>query len=150
MNKKFTEQRSRDQVELGTEFTPVFNEEGLIPCITVDDHTGEVIMFAWMNEEALEQTLQSGKATYYSRSREMIWVKGEISGRYQNVRRILVDCDQDVVQLKVDVDGEGSCHRGFRSCFYRTISDSDPSRLRFIEDKPAFDPDEVYGNRKSS
>ncbi|MEX2572802.1 MAG: phosphoribosyl-AMP cyclohydrolase [Balneolaceae bacterium] len=146
MKKKYAERKDRDQIELGTELAPKFDEHGLIPCVTVDNRSGDVLMFAWMNEEALTLTLDSGTATYYSRSREKIWVKGETSGRHQKVQKMLVDCDQDVIQLRVDVEGDGTCHRGYRTCFYRAVSGDDSTRLFFVEDRPVFDPEDVYGN----
>ncbi len=146
MSRYFAERTSRDQVELGTEFAPLFNEEGLIPCITVDATSGEILMFAWMNEEALRETLHTGRAVYYSRSRQQLWVKGETSGRTQKVRQVLVDCDQDVIQLRVDPAVEGACHRGYRSCFYRAVSERDSRELKFIDEKPSFNPETVYGD----
>ncbi len=144
----FAERKDKKQIELGTELAPAFNEHGLIPCITSDAGTGEILMFAWMNREAFKLTLKTKKATYFSRSREKIWVKGESSGRVQHIKQILVDCDQDVIQLRVEVEGEGVCHRGYRSCFYREISNPETGRLTFVEDAPAFDPEEVYGKNK--
>lgn len=146
MTKKIlTERENRDQIELGSDLAPKFNEDGLIPCITVNAVDGEILMFAWMNRESLLQTLDSGKATYYSRSRKKVWVKGETSGRTQYVEQILVDCDQDVIQLRVRVEGEGACHRGYRTCFYRAVSDSSTGQLEFIEEEPVFNPEDVYG-----
>lgn len=141
---KFHNRNTVDQIEKGTQFAPEFNKEGLIPCITVDATTSEVLMFAWMNREALSRTMETGKAVYYSRSRKSIWVKGESSGRVQEVEKILVDCDQDVMQLKVRVKKEGACHRGFRSCFYRKVKDHKTGELEFEIKNPSFDPDKVY------
>ncbi len=134
-----------DQIELGTDFKPNFNSQGLLPCIVVDHRSGEVLMFAWMNAEALSQTLQTKKATFFSRSRNKLWVKGEVSGRVLHVKQALVDCDQDVIQLKVEVAGEGVCHRGYRTCFYRAVDNLNPVKLEFVEDAPVFDPGDVYG-----
>jgi len=139
---------NEDELELGLRFAPQFNDQGLIPCITVDDRDGDVLMFAWMNREALQRTLETGRATYFSRSRQTLWVKGESSGRWQEVRRLLTDCDQDVIQLRVVPQEEGSCHRGYRSCFYRAVSEEDPQQLEFVESGPVFDPDEVYSAQK--
>ena len=141
---KFHNRNTVEQIEKGTQFAPEFNKDGLIPCITVDAGSGEVLMFAWMNREALSKTLETGKAVYYSRSRKSIWVKGESSGRVQEVEKILVDCDQDVIQLKVRVKKEGACHRGYRSCFYRKVKDHKTGELEFEIKKPSFDPDKVY------
>lgn len=143
-NDIFAERTDKEQIELGIKLTPKFDENGLIPCITVDSGSGEILMFAWMDREALQETLKSGTATYFSRSRGKLWVKGEVSGRVQQVDEIRVDCDQDVIQLRVTVKGEGACHRGYRSCFYRSVSDRSTGKLTFIEDKPVFDPDDVY------
>jgi len=141
----FNKRVNTGQIELGTDFAPRFDEEGRIPCITVDIEDKEVLMFAWMNREALKQTVETGKATYYSRSRDKIWVKGETSGRIQYVKKILVDCDQDVIQLHIEMEQPGSCHNGFKSCFYRKLSDTQQGKLVFVEDEPVFDPKEVYG-----
>ena len=140
----FSKRINKQQIELGKDFAPKFNERGLIPCITVDADSSEVLMFAWMNKEALIKTIESGKATYYSRSRDKIWVKGESSGRYQKVEKILVDCDQDVVQIRVKMMKEGACHNGFRSCFYRAIDSEDRDSLVYEIDERSFDPNEVY------
>jgi phosphoribosyl-AMP cyclohydrolase len=134
-----------DQIELGTDFFPGFNSQGLLPCIVVDNLSGEVLMFAWMNREALNQTLQTKKAAFFSRSRNKLWVKGETSGRVLHVKQALVDCDQDVIQLKVEVAGEGVCHRGYRSCFYRAVDLVNSGKLKFVEDAPVFNPEDVYG-----
>lgn len=142
------DRQNREQIELGRDFAPLFDEEGLIPCITVDFDSGDVLMFAWMNEEAIKETFSTQIATYYSRSRKELWVKGEQSGRRQHVKQVLVDCDQDVLQLKVTMEKEGACHRGFRSCFYREASLNEAGRLNFVEKSPVFDPDEIY-NRNS-
>lgn len=146
--KILSERENRDQVELGTDLAPKFNEDGLIPCITVHAIDGEVLMFAWMNREALLQTLDSGKATYFSRSRNEIWVKGETSGRIQHVEQVLVDCDQDTIQLRVNPEDAGSCHRGYRTCFYRAVSDHTTGKLEFLEEEPLFNPEQVYKKDK--
>ncbi len=148
-NHGFSDKKSRDQIELGSELIPAFDNRGLIPCIVVDNESSDVLMFAWMNEEALQQTLQTRKAVFYSRSRKTIWVKGETSGRILHVKKVLVDCDQDVIQIKVKVEGEGVCHRGYRTCFYRAVADDNTGKLEFIENEPVFDPKKVYGTPKS-
>lgn len=136
----------KESVELGTELAPKFDSDGLIPCITIDASTKEVLMFAWMNEEALKLTIESGKATYYSRSRKKLWVKGESSGLEQEVVQVLVDCDQDVIQLRVHVKGEGTCHNGYRSCFYRAVLNDEPRKLEYTIGERSFDPKKAYGN----
>ncbi len=111
---------AEEGIEEGLEFTPRFDENGLIPAIAQDAETGQVLMAGYMNREALDSTLQSGYATYFSRSRKKLWKKGEESGHFQKVEQILVDCDQDCLILKVSVDA-GQCHVGYQSCFYRAI-----------------------------
>lgn len=141
----FAERSNKKQIELGNDFAPKFDENGLIPCITVDATSGEVLMFAWMSREALKMTIETKKATYFSRSRKKIWVKGESSGREQIVKEIRVDCDQDVIQLKVEVTGEGTCHNGYRSCFYRSVDmENNSDSLNFEIEERSFDPDDVY------
>jgi phosphoribosyl-AMP cyclohydrolase len=111
-------------LEHGTILAPRFDRDGLIAAIATDARSGEVLMLAWMNAQALELTLQTGIAHYYSRSRQALWKKGETSGQIQTVAELRVDCDQDAVLLKVDVGGDGgACHTGRRSCFYRTVED---------------------------
>src|SRR5471030_3117283 len=112
------------EIELGTTLQPKFGSDGLIPCITQDAATGEVLMFAFMNAESLARTLETKKATYWSRSRNKLWVKGEESGNVQAVKDVLTDCDQDVILIKVDQTGAAgaACHNGYKSCFYRKVS----------------------------
>jgi phosphoribosyl-AMP cyclohydrolase len=114
---------------------------GLIPAIAQDHRTGEVLMLAYMNRTAWEHTLRTGNATYYSRSRETLWIKGESSGHMQRVVEIRIDCDADAVVLKVEQVGGAACHTGHRSCFYRRVHDG---RLT-VDGKPVFDPGKVYG-----
>ena len=140
----FSKRIDKKQIELGHDFAPKFNEQGLIPCITVDSESGEVLMFAWMNREALKKTILTKKATYYSRSRDKIWVKGESSGREQIVEKVLVDCDQDVVQIRVKMTQVGACHNGYRSCFYRSVDADDSDSLVYEIDNRSFDPNDVY------
>ncbi|MFO7913266.1 MAG: phosphoribosyl-AMP cyclohydrolase [Desulfotignum sp.] len=113
---------------------------GLIPAIAQDAQTGEVLMLAYMNRQAFEKTLQTGKATYYSRSRNMLWTKGETSGHVQHVQKILVDCDLDTLVLQVDQAGGAACHKGYKSCFFRAVQGSE---LTTISQK-VFDPEKVY------
>lgn len=114
---------------------------GLVPAIVQDAETGEVLMLAFMNREAWEATLKTGKATYWSRSRNQLWVKGETSGNMQRVKEIRVDCDDDAILLKVEQVGGAACHTGHKSCFYRQVTD--PETLTTIG-QPIFDPKEVY------
>jgi phosphoribosyl-AMP cyclohydrolase len=136
-------------IELGQLLQPKFGSDGLIPCITTDHITNEVLMFAFMNAESLAHTLKSKKATYWSRSRNKLWIKGEESGNAQLVKELRVDCDQDVILLKVENVGGASCHNGYPSCFYRKLSDSadadNPAsmKLEFAADR-VFDPKDVY------
>ena len=118
-----------------------FNKmSGLIPAIVQDHTTGEVLMLAYMNQDAWDATLSTGKATYYSRSRKMLWVKGETSGNRQIVKEIRVDCDDDTVLLKIEQLGDAACHTGYRSCFHKKVEDGS---VRVVG-KPVFDPKEVY------
>jgi len=136
-------------IELGQLLQPKFGSDGLIPCITTDHITNEVLMFAFMNAESLAHTLKSKKATYWSRSRNKLWIKGEESGNAQLVKELRVDCDQDVILLKVENVGGASCHNGYPSCFYRKLSDSADAdnpgsmKLEFAADR-VFDPKDVY------
>jgi phosphoribosyl-AMP cyclohydrolase len=118
-----------------------FNKmDGLIPAITQEYDTGEVLMVAFMNKEAWEATLATGKATYYSRSRQELWVKGKSSGNLQLVKEIRIDCDNDAVLLRVEQLGGAACHTGYRSCFFKHV---DGGSIKIIG-KPVFDPKEVY------
>ena len=109
-----------EDLETGTAFTPRFNADGLIPAIAQDARTGEVLMLAWMNAEALRVTLATGAATYWSRSRQALWVKGETSGHTQRVVEMRIDCDQDTILLRVEQTGP-ACHTGAKDCFYRVV-----------------------------
>jgi len=126
--------------ETGTRLDVKFDKQGLVPAIVQDIDSGKVLMMAWMNAAALQQTLQTRKATFYSRSRNAIWIKGETSGHNQLVVEARVDCDQDVVLLRCKSHGP-ACHAGYHTCFYRATSDD--HSLTFVED-PSFDPDKVY------
>jgi phosphoribosyl-AMP cyclohydrolase len=138
------------KIETSTKLTPKFDANGLIPVIAQDSKTGQVLIFAYMNAEALDLTIKTGRATYYSRSRGKLWTKGEQSGHFQKVDQILIDCDQDCVLLKVTVDA-GQCHTGHQSCFYRAVKKGTASgeqsrttdQLEFIA-KKVFDPESVY------
>jgi phosphoribosyl-AMP cyclohydrolase len=118
----FAERGTPEDVERGLSFQPAFDADGLIPAIVTDAASGEVLMFAWMNREALARTLQTRIAHFWSRSRGRLWQKGEESGNVLNVAEVLTDCDQDVVWVKATVAGQGvACHTGARSCFYRSV-----------------------------
>ena len=148
-NIEFKKRKSIEQVEESTELAPKFDENGLIPVVTTDFSSGEVLMQGYMNEEAFKQTISLGEAVYFSRSRKSLWHKGKTSGLVQKIKEIRIDDDQDCVWLRVDVKGGASCHVGYRSCFYRSIPmDSNNSKvvLRFEEKEKVFDPKEVYGD----
>jgi len=113
---------------------------GMVPAIVQDAKTGEVLMLAYMNEEAWNRTIETGKATYWSRSRNTLWVKGESSGNVQLVKEIWIDCDEDTVLLKVEQLGGAACHTGYRSCFYRRWYNGD----FVVEGEKCFDPEVVY------
>jgi len=113
---------------------------GLIPAIVQDYETGEVLMLAYINKEAWETTLSTGKATYFSRSRQKLWIKGETSGNMQIVREIRIDCDDDTVIFKVEQIGGAACHKGYRSCFYKKVENGTVE----ITEERVFDPKEVY------
>ncbi|ACD82116.1 phosphoribosyl-AMP cyclohydrolase [Candidatus Methylacidiphilum infernorum] len=132
------------EIEEGNQLLARFDLYEFLPCITLDAETGEVLMLGYMNREALEKTIQSGLATYYSRSRKKIWVKGEESGFFQHVQDIFIDDDQDTLLLKVRVDGGASCHVGYRSCFYRRLKKGSSKELEFTETHKVFDPKVVY------
>ena len=138
-----------DALELGDRLTPRFDAAGLVTAVVTEAASGELLMVAHMTAEALARTIETGIATYWSRSRQALWVKGETSGNRQIIQELRVDCDQDAVWLKVTVEGHGaSCHRGYRSCFYRAAPTGGPlaeTRLRFAEAEPAFNPADVYG-----
>ena len=116
------------------------SEQGLLPAIAQDFSSGEVLMLAYINQEAWEKTLATGKAHYWSRSRSKIWLKGETSGHVQIIKEILVDCDEDTVVFKVDQLGGAACHKGYGSCFFRRVDDQ---TLTVVGDR-VFDPDAVY------
>lgn len=133
---------SKQNIEEGTEFIPKFDENGLITAIAQDAKTGQILMVAYMNRQALDLTIQTGYATYFSRARQKLWKKGQESGHLQKVEQILVDCDQDCLLLKVTVDA-GQCHVGYQSCFYRALSKGTDKKLVFKAEK-VYDPKETY------
>jgi len=119
---------SREELEEGSVFSPRFDANGLITCVTTEAISGELLMVAYMNAEALAKTLETGEAWYWSRSRKELWHKGDTSGQLQTVQEIRVDCDQDALWLKVSVAGDGGCcHTGRESCFYRLLESKDGS-----------------------
>jgi phosphoribosyl-AMP cyclohydrolase len=129
---QFPTAASKLELEEGTIFTPRFDPTGLIVCVTTDTHTGAVLMVAYMNEEALRLTIESGVAHYWSRSRQALWRKGDTSGQVQTVTEVRTDCDQDAILLKVIVGGDGnSCHTGRKSCFYRRVNAAGVEQLVF-------------------
>lgn len=130
------------QIEEGFIFEPKFDANGLITAISQDAETNQILMVAYMNKEALNLTLQTGNAVFFSRSRKKLWKKGEESGHVQKVRQILVDCDQDCLILKVTID-QGQCHVGYQSCFYRQVTESTETELEFIAEK-VYDPKKAY------
>jgi phosphoribosyl-AMP cyclohydrolase len=148
---RFAARVSVEQVEEGRELAPKFDANGLIPVVTSDAKSGEVLMMGTMNAEALVRTIETGEAHYWSRSRRTLWRKGASSGLVQRVMEMRVDDDQDAIWLRVEVLGAGaSCHVGYRSCFYRAIPVGAPAQagmaLTFTEDRKVFDPAEVYGD----
>ena len=154
MSSPFAARTSVEAVEEGMLLAPKFDANGLIPVITTDAATGEVLMHAYMNEAALLKTLETGEAHYYSRSRQQLWHKGATSGLVQTVEQLLIDDDQDCLWMKVKVSGSGaSCHVGYRSCFYRQISlgkgpvaAEQPVALALTETTKTFEPIVVYGD----
>ena len=139
-------------IEEGKLLSPKFNDHGLIPVITTDYKTNEVLMHGFMNEEALKKTIETKEAHYWSRSRNEIWRKGETSGFKQKVIEIRIDDDQDALWMNVDIGEGASCHVGYKSCFYRSIplgeiKNSENIQMNFEEDKKKFDPKIVYKNK---
>ena len=148
---KFHKRLSVEEVEEGITLSPKFDENGLIPCVTTDSTTNEVLMVGYMNAEALVKTIEVGEAFYFSRSRKEVWHKGQTSGLIQKVKVIRIDDDQDSIWLSVNVGGAGaSCHVGYKSCFYRSIPSEKQInldlKLKWEEKEKVFDPKEVYGD----
>jgi phosphoribosyl-AMP cyclohydrolase len=138
-----TSAHSHDREE-GLEFQPKFDASGLVTCVATDAASGDVLMVAHMNDEALRKTIASGEAWYFSRSRKALWRKGETSGHTQRVIEMRMDCDQDAVWIRVDQTG-AACHTGRRSCFYRKVGgDGGDTRLSFVDADRLFDPAKVY------
>jgi phosphoribosyl-AMP cyclohydrolase len=147
---RFAPRGSGEAIEEGSVFQPKFDADGLIPAIVTDVESGVVLMFAWMNSEALALTLETSEAHFWSRSRGALWRKGEESGNTFRVVDLRTDCDQDVVWLTVSMAGkQAACHTGRKSCFYRSVPLGEPVkpgiRLEFRGPERAFDPAEVYG-----
>lgn len=147
MTVEFAARGSHAEIEEGTALAPRFDPDGLIPAIAADADDGTVLMMAWMNAEALQATIATGEAHYWSRSRRQIWRKGGTSGHVQRVREVRLDCDQDAVLLLVEQEGPGACHVGYRACFYRRVvaDGAGGVALEAVEPK-AYDPTEVYGS----
>ena len=150
---EFAPRVSVTEVEEGTVLAPKFDADGLIPVVTSDAESGEVLMLGYMNAEALKATITSGEAHYWSRSRACLWHKGATSGFVQKIVEMRIDDDQDALWLRVRVTGGASCHVGYRSCFYRVVPVGDEAaapasgrQLRFVETEKTFDPAEVYGD----
>ncbi|HEX2511416.1 MAG TPA: phosphoribosyl-AMP cyclohydrolase [Xanthobacteraceae bacterium] len=144
----FASRGSADQVEEGLAFQPKFDADGLMTCVVTDAASGELLMVAHMNAEALRKTIESGDAWYFSRSRKQLWRKGESSGHAQRVVELRVDCDQDALWLKVEQQGPGACHTGRRSCFYRALPlGKAGAALEFREEERMFDPGKVYDDK---
>lgn len=147
-------ERSKVNVEKGTELAPKFDQHGLIPALAMDHITREPLMLAYMNAQSLRMTMELGEAVYYSRSRQEIWHKGATSGHVQKVKQILIDCDQDALIILVDQCGAGACHTGHHSCFYRSIpfseglkaqSEDGTVTLKEADGGVVFDSEAVYG-----
>ena len=133
-----------NDIEEGLGFKPKFDATGLVTCVATDAGTGEVLMVAHMNEEALRKTIASGEAWYFSRSRKSLWRKGETSGHVQRVIEMRTDCDQDAIWIRVEQTG-AACHTGRRSCFYRKIEAGERgAQLSFVDADRLFDPKAVY------
>ena len=137
------------EVEEGNYLEPKFDENGLIPVITTDFKTGDILMHGYMNDESLKKTIETKEAHYWSRSRKKIWHKGQISGFVQRVKEIRIDDDQDSIWLSVDIGNGASCHVGYRSCFYRSIplgkiKNVEELEIEFKEKKKIFDPKKIY------
>ena len=137
------------EVEEGKYLSPKFDENGLIPVVTTDFRTGELLMHGYMNDKALKKTIETKEAYYWSRSKKNIWHKGQVSGFIQKVKEIRIDDDQDSVWLSVDIGSGSSCHVGYRSCFYRSIplgkiKDEEKLEIEFKETEKTFDPKKIY------
>jgi phosphoribosyl-AMP cyclohydrolase len=141
---------STQELEEGRTFSPKFDADGLVTCVATDARSGDVLMVAHMNAAALQKTIATGEAWYFSRSRRSLWRKGETSGHAQRVIEMRIDCDQDAVWIRVQQEGPGACHTGRRSCFYRGVPLGKPGAvtLEFCDAERTFDPKAVYGGKK--
>ena len=149
----FAPRASSDEVEEGLALAPKFDADGLLACVATDAATGEVLMIAHMNADALAKTIETAEAWYFSRSRQKLWRKGETSGHLQRVIEMRIDCDQDAVWIKVEQMGPGSCHTGRRSCFYRAVPlgrSASTIELQFRNGTKTFDPVAVYGEARKT
>ena len=149
MQLMFKKRDNIKEVEEGKYLSPKFDENGLIPVVTTDSQTGDILMHGYMNDEALKKTIETKEAYYWSRSRMQIWHKGQVSGFVQKVKEIRIDDDQDAIWITVDIGNGASCHVGYRSCFYRSvpmgkIDNARNIKMKFEEDEKKFDPEEVY------
>jgi phosphoribosyl-AMP cyclohydrolase len=137
---------SAKELEEGLALTPKFDADGLVTVVATDAASGDVLMVAHMNAEALQKTIATGEAWYFSRSRQQLWKKGESSGHVQRVVEMRIDCDQDAVWIKVEQHGPGACHTGRRSCFYRVVplGKTGTVTLEFRDNEKTFDPGKVY------
>src|SRR6476620_9328206 len=140
---------STKEIEEGLLLAPKFDADGLVTCVATDSGSGELLMVAHMNAEALRRTIETGEAWYFSRSRKALWKKSESSGHTQRVVEMRVDCDQDAVWIKVEQKGPGACHTGRRSCFYRVVprKQTGAIALQFRDAEKAFDPRAVYDKK---
>ena len=143
----FAKRESVEQVEEGSILAPKFDQDGIIPAVVTEASSGELLMLGYMNKESLRKTIETKEANYWSRSREVLWKKGDSSGMIHEVEEILIDDDQDSLWLKVSIKGLGaSCHVGYKSCFYRSLQNvtEDGVKLKFTENEKVFDPEVVY------
>jgi len=145
----FKKRHNIQEVEEGKYLSPKFDKNDLIPVVTTDFKSGDILMHGYMNIEALKKTIETKEAHYFSRSRKQIWHKGKISGFTQKVTEIRIDDDQDSIWLTVDIGDGSSCHVGYRSCFYRSIplgkiDDGKKIKMKFEEKEKKFDPEKVY------
>jgi phosphoribosyl-AMP cyclohydrolase len=148
----FKKRESIKEVEEGSYLEPKFDENGLIPVITSDFKTGDILMHGYMNAESLKKTIETKEAHYWSRTRRSIWRKGQTSGFLQIIKEIKIDDDQDSIWLSVDIGNGASCHVGYRSCFYRSvplgkINNLERIEMEFKEKKKVFDPKKVYKDK---
>lgn len=152
MTVRFAERQDSKQVEQGLQLAPKFDDKGLLTAVCTDAESGDLLMVAFMNEEALRYTIETREAHFYSRSRGKQWKKGESSGHVLQVHEMRIDCDQDCLWLKCTIgNGGGACHVGYKSCFYRNVELGDagdePVALSFNEADKVYDPDQVYGKK---